>query len=587
MVRWKYVIPRMVLFGLLCLTIWLALNPLVRLALIHGGQSVTGGRIEVAGLRALLTRSQLRLTDVAVADPQSPMKNLFQASDAVIDLDSGELLKKKLVVNEGRLTGVRLGTSRESSGALPGRDKDQAPSNGGLAEKVTQLGDRWLDQAADRLEETVEDDLQSVRLSRELMERWPREYASLEERARELRSRSEQFAGLVKQTKENPVQSIEHYQQLMGQFESLRRDAWQLRQDLARLQQQMQMDREAIAQAKEHDVQYVQEHLRVTQLDPEALSNYLLGPELGPRVHGAIQWLQWGRQYLPAKKDKRSSQDPAGRGWDVILPGMRRSPDFLVRRLALEGTGTSGQEPFDFQGTIEGLTTEPAVYGKPTVLKVQTTGAVAMQVRAVLDHSGVVSQDEIVIDCPQLVQPARTLGRPDKLAVQVAPGDSQLQIRLDLKDDALDGELRFRQPAITLQPTLSSKLGGKLVESRLAAATSAVRDLDATVRIEGTLSRPSWKLRSNLGQQLSTGLQTAVQQEAQHRQQQLMARANQELAEQIDRLEGQLTAKRDAILSELNLDTQQLDFIKRELVALGVSDKLLGQGSLLRKILNR
>ena len=78
MFRWKYVIPRLVI--LICFVggFWVVMNPALRWALIQGGQAATGATVEIRRLRSLLSRAEIQLDAVKIADPQSSMQNLLR-----------------------------------------------------------------------------------------------------------------------------------------------------------------------------------------------------------------------------------------------------------------------------------------------------------------------------------------------------------------------------------------------------------------------------------------------------------------------------------------------------------------------------
>lgn len=585
MIRWKYIVPRMAILALLLGCTWLALNPLLRWSLIQIGQSAIGARVEISRLSTILSRAELNLSNLAIADPEAPMRNLVEADSASFDIDTAQLLRRRLIIDEGQVRGLRLHTDRATSGAIRG---NTAQSGTGLAERMTGLGELWLDSAASTLGKKIEGDLRSVELSRELIQRWPAEYQRLESEVKSLRERGKALIVDIKRTRENPIQPIEHYHQLLGNVDALRQDTVATRQKFNRVAERMRLDRTAIEQAKQHDVQYVKQHLQIAKLDPEAISRYLLGPEMGPKVSQLVQWIKWGRSQMPTGQSPKVVET---RGWNVVLPGMQAAPSLLVRNLSIDGQGSASGQPFSFEGTVEGFTNQPSLYGKPATVLVKSAGAIDMTIHATLDHTADSSRDRLVIECPRMAQPSRLLGGADKLAVQVGPGNAAMSIVLDLAADKLDGIVRFQQPQVDLQPIVAERMGGQTVAERLSLATSAVRDLRADLRIGGTLDQPKWNLTSNLGSQLATGLTGAVEAELRHRQETLLAVANQEIDQQLDELDRRWIAKRNELLAELDLDSQELNVLKKQLADLnftdGVADKLIGENGVLNKLFRR
>ncbi len=251
---------------------------------------------------------------------------------------------------------------------------------------------------------------------------------------------------------------------------------------------------------------------------------------------------------------------------DVLFAGTRPRPDFLVRRLLLEGEGQSGGRPFQFTGSAEGLTSQPAVYGQPAVLKLELRGAAEMTVAATLDHTQETPHERLVIECPNLRQPQRVLGRPDRLALSVSPGSIRLAMNPELKGDDLSGKVHWRQGPVELAPALAPRYGGPRLAAELADGLRRIRSIDVTVDLGGTLHKPECKLRSNLGPQLAEAVNWAVQRELEFRRDQLAELVEKRVDAELARFEQVLFAKERAVLAKLEesgLDVNQL----RQLVA--------------------
>lgn len=577
MLRWNFVVSRLIMLAGLLLVAWLVMNPLLRWGLIQSGQQAIGAKVEIQRLRSLISKSEIKLDALAVADPASPFRNLFEAESAILDLDVSQLMRRRFVVDEGHLSGIRLNTERNRTGALPG--KSAAETGPSLTERVSQTGTAWLDHASERFAAKIEGDLKSVELGHVLIQRWPKEYEAITAESQAYGERAEQLLKNIKATKENPLQSIERYQELFKEAQLFRQVTVQMQQRFGSLAERMQRDRAAIDDARRHDWLYLQEHLQLAQLDPDAISAYLLGPEMGPHVSQLLTWLQWGRQQL------KSNEAPplSSRGWDLFLPGMNSQPSLLVRKLMIDGGGTSEGNPFSFVGSIQGLTNQPTLHREPTTIELRTMGAVGMLVQAVLDHTSEIPQDRITIECPQLAQPTRLLGSPDRLAVVVGPSFSKLQIDLGINGDQLEGSVRFHQPNVQLQTNVSEQLGGQLVANRLATVTSNIEEVAAEIRLGGTLQKPELNFRSNLGSQLSAGLHATLAAELKHRQEQILAKASSEIDAQLANIQQEIQRKQMKLLSKLNLDSNDLTLVKSKLQKFDVAGKLRGSNGILSK----
>jgi uncharacterized protein (TIGR03545 family) len=229
--------------------------------------------------------------------------------------------------------------------------------------------------------------------------------------------------------------------------------------------------------------------------------------------------------------------------------------------LTLEGEGSVCGEKFQFEGTAQGLTPQPAVYGQPTVLSLTVQGPTAMQIEAVLDHTQPVARDYVSVEYPNLAQPKRLLGRPDQLAVTVSPGGMRISLRLELLGDAISGRLSVRQEPVELGPELAAAYGGPQLAGKLQEALRSIRKLDATAELGGTIQRPEWKLRSNLGTQLAQAFQGLLGRELEARRDEVLQLVTTTVDGEVARFQKEFLAKQQDVVAKLErsgLDVQQI-----------------------------
>ena len=190
-----------------------------------------------------------------------------------------------------------------------------------------------------------------------------------------------------------------------------------------------------------------------------------------------------------------------------------------------------------------------------------------------------------MIQCPQLAQPSRELGKPDQVALRVAPGTASMWIDVEMIGPRIAGQITWRQDAVELTSQVGSKLGGAYLSSGLQTAVGQVRQLEATVSLEGQLPRPAWRMRSNLGNQLTAGMNAAVQQELTVRADQLSQQVDQQLRQQRVRLEGMLVEKQDELLQKMQIGEQQMAEFKQMLTRrVGLPQELIGRESPLNRL---
>lgn len=564
MIRWSYVIPRLLLLGALMLALWAGLNPLVRWTAIWTGQAATTAKVDIARAETSLLGASVRLTDVRVANPQHPMKNLFEADQVTLALDSNSLLRRKVIVREGRVSGLRFGTDRDASGAIDWSiDWDVDVPHADL-DDLGELGRKQLDQMANLLKQEVikqAEQLESVRLAKDLYERWPVEYERMKARADSLRGRVESLKALSDTVRDNPLadnplRTLGACQQAAIELQEMRQAIIELRGEIERLRRQTLSDKDAVVLAKERDLEKIRETFQGESLDAETLSEYLLGEELGETVRSLAAWVRWGRKYLPTGVEH---PEPARqRGVDVLFRGIRRRPDFLIESLVLDGQVQRGGRRVDFLGTAAGITTQPELYGRPVVVKARINAQTEVALEAVLDHTGEKPHDRITVSCPHWKQPERVLGEPGRLAVAVSPGSTHLWVSLDLEGEQLSGRLLVQQGPVELVPDLAALRIEPRLALNLQAAMREVREIRVVVDLSGTLEKPEWGFQSNLGPQLASAVSGMFERELEARRQQLAGYVRGQVEEQLARFEGRILAEQQELLAKLDLNNTQI-----------------------------
>lgn len=544
--RWGYILPRLILILLIVLFSEYGAAWLIKQAAISSGQSAVGARVEIASAEASIFKTQLALRDIKIANPGKPMQNLVEASSVELDFDSDGLLRKKAVVSRGAIRGLRFGTERTESGQLPDAPApEESETPAWVAEATGAAGERakaWLDNLGHRFSADVKQQFESVRVARELREKWPNKYDELAAAADRLQADADLLKAQIKEARANPLRNAQFLQSLPQRIDSLKQQLTMLTAEAQSLPDQIQADRQRVQLARRQDEKLIRESLAMENIDSAELSNYLLGEEVAGPMRQLIGWLRWARQMMPAKTEHAAPV--ASRGVDVLFAGLRPRPDLLVRSLDLSGTAQVAGMPVELAGTLTDFTTQPLIHGKPAELAINTSGALPIQLRATIDRTGDQARDTLLADCRGVAIPATKLGGDGWFALAVQPSDASVSVSLSLVGDALSGDLQFVQTQVRAVPSIahsaSSKLPVKPLEQALKATLSRLPKIATQVDLSGTLDQPSWKLRSNLGPAVAEAMQVALRRTVDAQTDQLLAASQAEVNEQLAKFEQEL-----------------------------------------------
>jgi hypothetical protein len=184
-------------------------------------------------------------------------------------------------------------------------------------------------------------------------------------------------------------------------------------------------------------------------------------------------------------------------------------------------------------------------------------------VDATLDRRTNVARDRVVVSLPAIRQPERTLGRSDQLAVGIAPGALKVWAELNLEDEKLTGRMLVQQTNLQINTQLAPQLGQRLA-ARLQEATKHVDTLQAEVKLAGTLDKPTWELKSNLGPQLAESMTVALRAELESRRAELSNTLEQYLAAEDGKLDGLLTEAEARVSNRVTHGALEIENLRRQ-----------------------
>lgn len=572
MIRWKVAAPRLLLAASILLVIYVALNPLIKWAVESFGEQVLSVRVDVGTLDTSLAKTELRISDFAVADPKDPNVDLLSANEVTLSLDSNALLRRKFVVREGHVRGLKVRSQRDDA-AEPVDHWQWNPDGDRLKEEA----DQWLaalsSTLGDQLEAEVEA-LESVQMAKELLESWPEEYRQLEQRVQDVKARVEKLRSLFDSHPKDVAASLQNFQKTLAELEQLQHEMKGLAEQIDALPERVESDRKALLAATQRDVEHLEERFESLRLDQETITGYFLGPEMGRQVVTIAEWVRWIRSHLPEEQPLFNPRRLPGT--NVLFAGQNPTPDFLIRSLLIDGQTTIGGEPYYFVASAADLTTAPKLYGRPSEIRAQFVGNLTFEVHALLDRTGETPLDQIVIDCPNLALPETSLGSRDAVALTLQPGNTHLWIGLNLSGNQIAGTMLLKQSGVDMTPQVAESLGRQRLADNLALATEALDEIEVQVDLQGVLQHPKWTVRSNLGEKLVDGLNQAATAELEYRKNQAAQLVQERIDRELNKFRNRLGADEEVLMARLKLNESELDQIGK-LIAQRVpsADKIL------------
>jgi uncharacterized protein (TIGR03545 family) len=548
---------------------------------VHSGQRRIAARVEVGDTRVNLLGSRVALDEIHVANPLSPLRNLVEADHCVFQLDPAELLHKRAVVRYGAITGLRFGTTRETSGALPDVEASgDTMIDGWLDETATKQAQDWLDRLHQRFDRNLLEELESIRLADELLARWPELSNALEERIAQLRKRASEFHAKIRDAQENPLRNAEFLQRLPREINTIRDQVAALGQEIADLPQVAEEDRRVIVAAREHDERLLSEEFQIEPIDTNILSAYLLQKQLRGPLSDLVGWLRFVRRIVPENAelaDSKTGESHHHRGREILFTGCRRTPDFLLRKLKLQGTTQFAGQSIELDGILSDVTDKPALHDRPIRLQLAARGTLPLDVQATIDRTGKVARDELIVDCGGIVLPKISLGRSKKLRLSLAPTIATLNVRITLEGDKLSGDVELVQRQVQITPTVGAALVRRNFDVELTKVLADVDTLSTRVTLAGTLERPRCHVSSNLGPAVAEAIGQALARTIAGYTNDVLAESHNRVDQCLAELDDQIADAQSALAPQLEDTTDSLDLLTRKTTTERLSIDHLGR----------
>lgn len=510
--RWRAIVP-LGLFLILMIGIWLLFADRVgRIAVERGGTAILGARVDVRALHISLGRGNVTIAGLVVASPFDSLQNLFEADQMVADLDMLPLLEKKVAIDRLAATGLRFGTQRATSGFVrstgPGASAQiMANVRSWAAQPALQVPLLQLATGKLSIDSLDPRKLQTIQAAESLATRidsstraWTEALSGIDAQA--AADSGVAFVQRLQRAKPTDLALIRDARRTLDRLKQTRDRLATLERGVAAGAGTLQQGLADIGAARTRDYAFAKSLIRLPPIDAGAIAWVLFGPEAVAKFQRALYYTQLARAYMPPGLKPRP--EPARQaGISVEFPREHKVPGFLLRDAELSFlVGSDSGGPRRYSGRLQGLTSAPAVYGRPTTFDVRTP---TVSADAMFDHVHDTPRDALGGTIRDVAIPAIAL---PGLPIRVMPGTGDLTLGFALYGDTLRGRWQVLAPAARWQRD-SGGAGGAAADF-LWQVVSRIERLDLIAELGGTLDHPELHVRSNLDAAVSDGLRAAI-----------------------------------------------------------------------------
>jgi len=586
MIRWRFLLSRVLIVGLVIIAIRYGLGPVAKYVTARAIESATGAKVDIDDVVVGLFPPSLRYEKIAIADPRKgkSMNDAVRIEQMAVEIDGGSLLHRRYVVRDGRVTGLKFDSDRISSGHFEPSIESENTSGGSSAATqwimsfLSSIGDGAVGKAA-----AMGNDLEMVKRSDQIRRRWKSEYAVLAQRATSLETTIEQVRGSAKGI-ENPLRDWPRIEAALAKSRELQSELAAVREAIDELPTKVQADLIAMQDAKQIDLDRVSRMTSVDLEDTDSLAPRLLADLVNGQVDKLRDFVNTGREVANWTVASPTSQ--RGRGETIDLLTGKRHPEFLIRRCEIEGVLTGGGRDYVLSGILENVTSEPLLRPQPFHARVKLDGPQLVRLDYSRDDSSTVPRETLTVHWPEIAAPRVQIGNEQSLELDMREGRMELWAQVDMSGDQIQGRIVSRRIETKIDLRCEQPLmRGTTLVSSLAQSLRSVDRVEIDAAFHGSWTAMDVAISTNLTQLLKGGVERAIDAQLTATKLQVSAKINESYQAQVAELQTFIAGEQNQARSLVAKADQKLqDLSDRILKETGSADVYLGRlrGSLMK-----
>lgn len=584
--RWKAIGPLLLFLAIVAVLVWLFAEPVAEDTTEEVGTELLGTQVDIGKLDIRANESSVDLRALEIADPFDLAKNLVEAEEIRVKLNPLALAEKKIVIENFRLAGVRFGTTR--------RTPAKPVEGDGFASQALRSVRAWAEQfdvpllqltPIDTVRQLVLNPTQltTVQTAQALAGRADSARKGLDQSFQQL-----DVQGTVDSTRALVTRLKASDPRKLG-LDGTRRAIEDARAGLARLEEAKKrvenLERQVeggvgsltaglqnLDEARKKDYAFARSLLKLPTFSAPEIGEAFFGKVSIDRFQQALYYTELARRYMPPgllPKENPGPERLRASGSTVRFPREEAWPKFLMQvgQVDLEIGGDSPLRGA-YEVLVQGLTSDPSLYGKPTVVRTSRSAegsAIAgIELAAVIDH---VNPERVRDSASARLRGVElpTLDIPG-LPFSLNPGRGAARLDFALRNDQLSGRWSISSDQVAWARDSAGRSLNSL-ENIVWRVVSGLDQLSVDARVSGGLRSPKLAVSSNLDRAIAQRLEAVIGEEVAKAEKMVRAKVDSAVAERVEPVRRQIADVRGQAQSRLASEQKRIADVERELQA--------------------
>ncbi|MDD3729997.1 MAG: TIGR03545 family protein [Endomicrobiaceae bacterium] len=586
-IRLNFIIPTAIVIALITVFNVLFFDVLLKKAFIATGEMIFGAKVEVVSLKTSFTHLSLEMTGLKCADRNGYFKNLIDIDQIKFQAKFSPLLRKKIVIDEMSVTGLKWGTERKTSGKLPPKKEkkfEKKKKKDGMFSKffegaknkaTSEFNNLPAVDAFAKIEAQTKNfdvnslintaDLQSLNEINKLSAETEAKYNNYKTKISEykIEDKIEETKTLINDISKTKSFALSDISASAGKIEKLKENKKELENILKDLNNAKKDLTESVNFTKQiqtminKDIDSLSSKVALPGLDTRNISRILFGQQWINRTDKIIYYMTLVKKYMPEKKAEKEVKERQ-KGRDIIFK-QKLYPDLLISKINITGTTAknSKTQGIDFSGFIKNISSSPDMIGSPVTLEIKgNNGSQSLLVEGIFDYRGNASDNILKITLKGLSGSALNIPDNDYLPL-INTGNMNMYGTFSLKDN------KFLCSAdIKLDNIKEKVIPDDTTMKYIVKITNSIKSFSVSAKAGvNDKNESEFNISSDIDKKISEAVSNLFASQIAEVKEKARSEINKMIQEKQKQLEEKLGADKDSLLKAINLKTKTISDI--------------------------
>ena len=401
-IRWSFSLTAVIIVALVILFNILFLDKILKKTIISLAQPIVGAKVEIDYLKTSLKKCSVSINGLRIADRNDYFKNLIDVEKINFDVRFWPLFRKKFLIDEMNVNGIKWQTQRKISGQLSPKQekkfvkgkKDSKFSKMFEVAKTKTMSEvnklpsvEMFNSIQEQINnfdinKIVEDTgLSSVKEAEKTYINLQNKYKQYQNKINNFNyeekiNKAKKIIDDISKSKVSSLADFANTAKKVSQLKEIKKDLDDFLKELNTIKKDISTTIDVSKQLKNsitNDVNTICEKIAIPSLNVKNISQMLFGNKWIIRLEKAMYYFSIIKQYLPEKsaEEKVKEVKQRDKGRDILFKE-KIYPTLLISKINVSGTTakTKEEQGLVFSGLIKYISSSPSMVSEPITLNI-------------------------------------------------------------------------------------------------------------------------------------------------------------------------------------------------------------------------